>query len=135
VNVTRFILLLLISIQISSMSFVQGGIVKILAQLPHLAEHFEEHIQIDPDLSWPEFLEMHYGDSDHKQCADRSHDALPLHSNNLSLTSVNLLVFNIAQAFTAGTHVDLTKSHHIFPNTVGCVIAVSTSVFHPPLVG
>ncbi len=134
-NVTRFILLLLISIQISSMSFVQGGIVKIIAQLPHLAEHFEEHAQIDPDLSWTEFLVMHYGNTEHNELADESHDALPLNANSTSLTSISPLVFNIAPVMTALASLDYSISHSVFPNTVGRVVSVSTSVFHPPLVG
>lgn len=131
-NFIRFILLVLISIQISSLSFIQGGIVAGVMQLPELIEHFDEHQQEDPSISWLDFLDLHYGNSEHIASGDSEHDALPLNVQDANSFPASSVSFEIAQNTHVQPPIDSPLCDQVYPAMTGDVCSFSPYIFHPP---
>jgi hypothetical protein len=53
-----------------------------LIKLPKLISHFIQHHQQNPDLSFPEFIAMHYGGDDGTTADDNEDRKLPFHNSN-----------------------------------------------------
>lgn len=59
-------------------SLIPGFGVDQSAHLGDLMQHYQQHRQADPSLSFADFLKMHYGaDSEHQKHPNHSHQNLP----------------------------------------------------------
>lgn len=70
----RFFIFFLI-VQLSSGNLVGSELVKI----PFLARHFSLYAMANPCGSWPDFLRLHYANTQHRN-TDPEHRQLPFHS-------------------------------------------------------
>ncbi len=66
-----------------------------LAKLPSLLEHYDEHLVQTPDLTFPAFLKLHYGEEAAKHHSDHDHSGLPgkdtcghLHAPSMALLPI-----------------------------------------------
>lgn len=57
-----------------------------LAGLPFLIQHFSEHREQAPAISFAEFIRLHYFDSSHRE-SDPGHEQLPLHCHAHAVTT------------------------------------------------
>ena len=64
-------------------------------KLPNLIDHYFEHHRLNTDLSFFEFLAMHYGGDDGTDADNDKDSQLPCH--NLHHNSLSVVCFNIAQ--------------------------------------
>lgn len=68
----------LLAVQVLTSSLLPGFGVDQSAKLVDLIQHFREHRQTDPTLSFLAFMEMHYGmNSEHQKHPNHSHHNLP----------------------------------------------------------
>lgn len=119
-------LLIVLIIQLSSLSLFAGGLLTELCRIPLLVEHFEEHEKTNQNISFFSFLNEHYSQTDSN---DTEHGDLPfkshLHTSSLLLAFESKTkqpeptVFSEVQAF-------------VFPSSIGNVVGRSLVVFQPP---
>jgi len=88
----RFITYILI-IQISTLSFFEGGMLGQFISIPQLFEHYSLHLKETPGLEISKFLFLHYVDSEH-QSSDAKHDKLPFHHFQLPSAISHILFLN-----------------------------------------
>lgn len=80
-------------------SWLPGFSVDQSAKLVDLAGHYHEHRQTEPDLSFIEFMVMHYGaDSEHQKHPNHSHQNLPAVGHSMTLFTPVLLFFTVQAA-------------------------------------
>lgn len=62
-------------------------------KIPNLVDHYFEHCRINPEMSFFQFLAMHYGGDDGTDADNDKDNALPCHNphhNTLSVVSVKI---------------------------------------------
>jgi hypothetical protein len=59
-----------------------------LFKLPNLISHYFEHSRLNPDLSFGEFLVMHYGGDDGTSADDDTDNKLPCHNSNTNTITI-----------------------------------------------
>jgi hypothetical protein len=72
-----------------------------LARLPELFQHFRKHREEAPEISFAEFLALHYGDSQHVDL-DKNHKKLPFSKAHHVVASLQV----IHNSFSINTIVD-----------------------------
>jgi hypothetical protein len=65
-----------------------------LLRLPTLIEHFSEHQHEQKDISFIDFLYLHYLNNEHRN-ADHKHENLPLHCDHNALSASILPNYNV----------------------------------------
>ena len=73
-----------------------------LDQSAHWADlmlHYQHHRQSDPDLSFTDFLQMHYGaNSEHQKHPNHSHQNLPSSSHSIPVYTPNPVRLTVTSA-------------------------------------
>jgi len=59
-----------------------------LLKLPKLLSHFFQHHQLDPSISFIDFIKMHYGGDDGTKADDDFDNQLPCHSSGQNTISI-----------------------------------------------
>jgi hypothetical protein len=74
-----------------------------LVDLPILFQHFEKHTLESPEISFLQFLTLHYGDSDHVDQDSKNHERLPFSKSHRTHTFYQIAqstkVMNFITAF------------------------------------
>jgi hypothetical protein len=65
--------------QIGSVQIFQGGIVGEIFKLRNIVAHFQEHQEIEKDISFIDFIAMHYGESSMHRGAHTHNKPFPFH--------------------------------------------------------
>ncbi|GAB4025421.1 hypothetical protein [Spirosoma koreense] len=74
----KSIVAFLLAIQVLGSSLLPGFGIDQSAKLVDLVQHFQQHRQTEPDLSFLDFMVMHYGaNSEHQKHPNHSHHNLP----------------------------------------------------------
>ncbi|MFM2315917.1 MAG: hypothetical protein RLZZ155_249 [Bacteroidota bacterium] len=122
----RKTLLIVIIIQLSSLSLFAGGLLTEVCRIPLLIEHFEDHERKNEKISFLTFLNEHYAQSDTN---DSEHDELPFKSQ--IHTSSILLAIDFKNRQPEPVEFIEVKSF-VFPSSIGNVANTSIAVFQPP---
>ena len=84
----------LLATQVLVSSLLPGFSVDQCAKLADLVQHFREHRQTEPTLSFLAFMEMHYGvDSEHQKHPNHSHHNLPAVGHSIAAFTPTPLSF------------------------------------------
>lgn len=119
-------MLIVLIIQLSSLSLFAGGLMTELCRIPLLLEHFEEHEKSNEEISFLSFLREHYSQTD---ASDSDHRDLPFKSQ-LRAPSL-LLALNLKNR--EPEPIELIKSQSFeFPASIGNVVNTTIAVFQPP---
>lgn len=62
-----------------------------LVRLPELFRHFGKHREEAPEISFLEFIALHYGDSQHVDVDTRDHKKLPFSKSHHSVASLQVI--------------------------------------------
>lgn len=101
-----------------------------LWKLPLLAQHYKEHNKIDPNLSFFEFLKIHYSNpTGHKDNDDSKDRELPFKSTGtISHTDITDITKKTTSASQSIKYDVVANTFH--PEGILCHKAFS--IFHPP---
>lgn len=72
-----------------------------LLRLPQLISHYFQHRQLDGDISFFQFIAMHYGGDDGTSADDDYDSKLPCH--NISHTTISLVLTSITKDLSSVT--------------------------------
>jgi hypothetical protein len=122
----RKTLLIVLIIQLSSLSLFAGGLLTEICRIPLLIEHFEEHERSNEEISFLTFLNEHYSQTD---TSDSEHGDLPFKSQ--MHTSSILLALDLKNRQAEPSEFTETQSF-VFPSSIGNVANTTISVFQPP---
>lgn len=122
----RKTLLIVIIIQLSSLSLFAGGLLTEICRIPLLIEHFEEHERTNEEISFLTFLNEHYSQTD---TSDSEHGDLPFKSQ--MHTSSILLALDLKNRQPEPVEFTETQSF-VFPSSIGNVANTTIAVFQPP---
>lgn len=122
----RKALLIVLIIQLSSLSLFAGGLLTEICRIPLLIEHFKEHEKFNEEISFLTFLSDHYAQSD---SSDNEHGNLPFKSQ-MHRTSI-LLALEFKSRPSEPIEFIETQSFE-FPYSIGNVVNTTISVFQPP---
>ena len=119
-------LLILLMIQLSSLSLFAGGLLTELCRIPLLIEHFEDHERANEEISFLTFLNEHYSETD---SSDSDHGNLPFKSQMHASSLLLALEFRNRQP----EPVDLIEAQSfVFPASIGNETNTTIAVFQPP---
>jgi hypothetical protein len=119
-------LLIVLIIQLTSLSLFAGGLLTEMCRIPLLIEHFEEHEKANKEISFLTFLNEHYSHSD---SSDSEHGNLPFKSQ-MHASSI-LLALELKNRQPEPIEFTETQSF-VFPSTIGNVANTTVAVFQPP---
>jgi hypothetical protein len=119
-------LLIVLIIQLSSVSLFAGGLLTEICRIPLLIEHFEEHEKENHEISFLTFLNEHYSQTDSK---DSAHGNLPFKSQ--MHTSSILLALDLKNRQPEPVEFIQGQSF-VFPSSIGNEANTVISVFQPP---
>jgi hypothetical protein len=119
-------LLIVLIIQLSSLSLFAGGLLTELCRIPLLIEHFEDHERTNEEISFFTFLTEHYSKTD---TSDSEHGNLPFKSQ--MHTSSILLALDLKNRQPEPVEFIKVKSF-VFPSSIGNVANTTITVFQPP---
>lgn len=122
----RKALLIVIIIQLSSLSLFAGGLITEICRIPLLIEHFEEHEKKNEEISFLTFLNEHYSQND---SSDSEHGNLPFKSQMHA--SVILLALDVKNKQPETVELIETQSF-VFPSSIGNTTNTVIAVFQPP---
>jgi hypothetical protein len=122
----RKALLIVIIIQLSSLSLFAGGLLTEICRIPLLIEHFEEHERTNEEISFLTFLTEHYSESDSK---DSDHGDLPFKSQMHASTILLALDLKNKQPEPIEF---IEAQSFVFPSSIGNVTNTTIAVFQPP---
>ncbi|MFM1771259.1 MAG: hypothetical protein RLZZ71_401 [Bacteroidota bacterium] len=122
----RKTLLIVLIIQLSSLSLFAGGLLTELCRIPLLVEHFEEHEKANQDISFLSFLNEHYSQNDSN---DSDHGNLPFKSH---VHTVSLLLAIESKSKILEPKEFIEVQSFIFPSSIGNVVNTTIAVFQPP---
>lgn len=72
----RFAILSLCAVLVMETVFPQGTVAD-FARIPEVFAHFERHRKESSDITFLQFLNLHYGDTDHLSAPEPDHQKLP----------------------------------------------------------
>jgi hypothetical protein len=105
-----------------------------LAELSHAADiwiHFKEHQQEHPEITFFEFLSLHYLDSDHIKTKSQEHQKLPFSKRSLPSNASLQAVPDAPRIYTTPSRtLVMTIAAVIYSD--GCTPAVAKAVWQPP---
>jgi hypothetical protein len=119
-------LLIVLIIQLSSLSLFAGGLLTEICRIPLLLEHFEEHEKTNQEISFLSFLNEHYSQNDSN---DSDHGDLPFKSH---VHSVSLLLVLESKSKISEPKEFIEVQSFIFPSSIGNVANTTIAVFQPP---
>jgi hypothetical protein len=119
-------LLLVLIIQLSSLSLFAGGLLTEICRIPLLIEHFEEHEKENHEMSILTFLNEHYSQTD---SSDSEHGNLPFKSQ-MHASSI-LLALDVKNKQPEPVEFIEAQSF-VFPSSIGNEVNTVISVFQPP---
>ena len=122
----RKALLIVLIIQLSSLSLFAGGLLTEICRIPLLIEHFEDHERTNEEISFLTFLNEHYSQTD---TSDSEHGNLPFKSQ-LHASSL-LLALDLKNRPTEPIEFIESQSF-VFPSSIGNVTNTTIAVFQPP---
>ena len=122
----RKALLIVIIIQLSSLSLFSGGLLTEICRIPLLIEHFEEHEKKNQEISFLTFLNEHYSQND---SSDSEHGNLPFKSQ-MRASSI-LLALDVKNKQPETVELIETQSF-VFPSSIGNTTNTVIAVFQPP---
>lgn len=122
----RKTLLIVLIIQLSSLSLFAGGLLTELCRIPLLVEHFEEHENTNQEISFLSFLNEHYSKND---SSDSDHGNLPFKSH---VHTVSLLLAIESKSKISEPKEFIEVQSFIFPSSIGNVVNTTIAVFQPP---
>lgn len=122
----RKTLLIVLIIQLSSLSLFAGGLLTELCRIPLLVEHFEEHENTNQEISFLSFLNEHYSEND---SSDSDHGNLPFKSH---VQTVSLLLAIESKSKISEPKEFIEVQSFIFPSSIGNVVNTTIAVFQPP---
>jgi len=122
----RKTLLIVLIIQLSSLSLFAGGLLTEICRIPLLIEHFKEHERTNQEISFLTFLNEHYSQTD---TTDSEHVDLPFKSQ--VHTSSILLALDLKNRQPEPVEFTETQSF-VFPSSIGNVANTTIAVFQPP---
>jgi hypothetical protein len=122
----RKALLIVLIIQLSSLSLFAGGLLTEICRIPLLIEHFEEHEKSNHEISFLTFLNEHYSQND---SSDSEHGNLPFKSH--LHTSSLLLALDLKNRQPEPVEFIQVQSF-VFPSSIGNEANTVISVFQPP---
>ena len=119
-------LLIVLIIQLSSLSLFAGGLLTEICRIPLLIEHFEEHERTNEEISFLTFLNEHYSQND---SSDSEHGNLPFKSQ-MRASSI-LLALDVKNKQPETVELIETQSF-VFPSSIGNTTNTVIAVFQPP---
>lgn len=122
----RKALLLVLIIQLSSLSLFAGGLLTEVCRIPLLLEHFEEHEKTNQEISFLSFLNEHYSEND---SSDSDHGDLPFKSH---VHTVSLLLAIESKFKISEPKEFIEVQSFTFPSSIGNVANTTIAVFQPP---
>lgn len=122
----RKALLLVLIIQLSSLSLFAGGLLTEVCRIPLLLEHFEEHEKTNQEISFLSFLNEHYSEND---SSDSDHGDLPFKSH---VHTVSLLLAVESKIKISEPKEFIEVQSFTFPSSIGNVANTTIAVFQPP---
>ena len=122
----RKALLLVLIIQLSSLSLFAGGLLTEVCRIPLLLEHFNEHEKTNQEISFLSFLNEHYSEND---SSDSDHGNLPFKSH---VHTVSLLLAIESKIKISEPKEFIEVQSFTFPSSIGNVANTTIAVFQPP---
>jgi hypothetical protein len=122
----RKALLIVLIIQLSSLSLFAGGLLTEVCRIPLLLEHFEEHEKTNQEISFLSFLNEHYSEND---SSDSDHGNLPFKSH---VHTVSLLLAIESKIKISEPKEFIEVQSFTFPSSIGNVANTTIAVFQPP---
>jgi hypothetical protein len=122
----RKALLLVLIIQLSSLSLFAGGLLTEVCRIPLLLEHFNEHEKTNQEISFLSFLNEHYSEND---SSDSDHGDLPFKSH---VHTVSLLLAIESKFKISEPKEFIEVQSFTFPSSIGNVANTTIAVFQPP---
>jgi hypothetical protein len=100
---------------------------KELSQLDELFTHFQEHLkEAKGELSFSEFMAMHYANKNHDQ--QENHDHLPFHNHECQLGALMVLLPNLSCSCIVIPVIQAKQSFYKFVN----YSRYTHSIWQPP---
>jgi hypothetical protein len=130
--VRNFLIIILIA-QIGSIQIFQGGIVGEIFKLRNIIAHFEEHKKFEVELSFIDFIGMHYGNSNSHRGAHEHNKPFPFHKYAGSANNFMAIVPAIERNeknYQCNQHL----IHGIF-ESVNRILSFNGDVWLPPKLG
>lgn len=100
-----------------------------LMRLPALVAHYNEHRSKDDNLSFIDFLKIHYTGNHPKDNDNSEDDKLPFNSGD-AIQHVDIPVLEFAQFDNEPGYIVMQKS--VFSNSEDIPENTSSGIFHPP---
>lgn len=95
-------------------SLVPMKVQEAVRALPNLLEHFEEHLEENPQLTLMEFWELHYGSEYNEHKSDHDHSKLPCKDHNCCHVHSMVLAVVVENQFPLQVPSDASGAiHHI----------------------
>ncbi|MBL7857269.1 MAG: hypothetical protein JNM57_06240 [Cyclobacteriaceae bacterium] len=120
-----FASLLLVETMLSSMGTLE------LAKVPALFDHYQEHKNENPALSFIAFVNLHYANTEHHEQDHHQHHELPFtahHQHNGCVHQLFYTVPDLAFVFNA----ESTTRKNLAAYHAPAELARSTSIWQPP---
>lgn len=102
-----------------------------LSSLPEVWAHFEKHRLESPGITFVDFLNLHYGDSDHLNRATHDHHKLPFSKGMHRHTIAMPIVYDVVRVYPSKFCNVLMVISEVIYNGVA-VPSVALSIWQPP---
>jgi hypothetical protein len=117
-----------ITILFSAIIFVESAFPRMdfsdLISMPVLFRHFQKHKVESPEISFVQFLSLHYGDSEHAYEDSKNHEKLPFSKSHR--------IHTVLQIVQYPTLIDMTTTFKVLMKIEG--VAYKESSIHSVLV-
>lgn len=115
-------------------AFVPGMELHELSKLPALVDHFQNHKQQQPDLSFLAFIELHYQNPDHHEQDSKTHHKLPFSGHHqVQICAVQLACEDHSICINCNLIPLQNISEVIYKEPV--VTDLTASIWQPPKLG
>lgn len=103
-----------------------------LVKVPELLEHYKNHRLETPDITFFEFLHLHYGDSQHAQRDAGHHQKLPFSKPNQHHVAIGVQAVQIPANVIASNGFAFLRKIEVVLYFENEITTLSTGVWQPP---
>jgi hypothetical protein len=103
-----------------------------LSKLPALAKHYKQHRAENPSLSFADFIELHYQDTQHHEQDPQTHHDLPFSNHNAQHHSCVPVAFFTPQPIKEFCTLIFISEIQVVAYREPATTSFATSIWQPP---